>query len=106
MGGAVRGNCQLRFTNGKHHRLNLLHPKDVKDFVAISKEIQIDFIAVPLIKSGKDIKSIREALGDSCKNIKIMAKIDSINGIEGYEDILKEADGMIFQRDELQWEHL
>jgi pyruvate kinase len=78
----------------------------VKDFVAISKEIQIDFIAVPLCKSGKDIKLIREALGQAGKNIKILAKIDSIGGIEGYEEILMEADGMIFQRNELQWEHL
>jgi len=39
---------------------------------------------------------IREALGDAGKNIKILAKIDSISGIEGYEEILQEADGMIF----------
>lgn len=106
VGGVIRSNCQVRFTNGKHQRLNLLHPNDVKDFVAISKEIQIDFISVPLIKNGEDIKLIREALGAAGKNIKLLAKIDSIGGIEGYEEILMEADGMIFQRNELQWEHL
>jgi pyruvate kinase len=33
-----------------------------------------------------------------------MAKIDSIHGIENFDEILKEADGVVISRNELQWE--
>lgn len=47
---------------------------------------------------------MRETLGEAGKFIKVLAKVDSIHGIENYEDILFEADGMIFTRNELAWE--
>lgn len=59
---------------------------------------------VPFASSGNDIKQIRDILGDSGSNIKILAKIDSIHGIENFSDILSQADGMVFCRNELQWE--
>jgi len=40
-------------------------------------------------------------LGESGKDIKIIAKIDNIHGIENFEDIINEADGVIFTRNEL-----
>jgi pyruvate kinase len=40
-------------------------------------------------------------LGESGKDIKIIAKIDNIFGIENFDDILNEADGVIFTRNEL-----
>jgi len=43
-------------------------------------------------------------LGEGGSNIKIIAKVDSIHGVENFEDILYEADGMVFSRNELQWE--
>lgn len=33
-----------------------------------------------------------------------MAKIDTIDGIHQFDEILEQADGIIFVRDELQWE--
>lgn len=33
-----------------------------------------------------------------------MAKIDSIHGIENFDEILIEADGVVISRNELQWE--
>ena len=40
-------------------------------------------------------------LGEPGKDIKIIAKIDNIHGIENFEDIISEADGVIFTRNEL-----
>jgi pyruvate kinase len=59
---------------------------------------------VPFASSGIDIKQVRDLLGDNGKNIKILAKIDTIHGIENFNDILSQADGMVFCRNELQWE--
>ena len=47
---------------------------------------------------------MRDVLGEGGKNIKVLAKIDTIHGVEAFEDILSEADGMIMCRNELQWE--
>ena len=59
---------------------------------------------LPLTTSSVDIKQAREFLGDQGKDIKILAKIDNIHGIENFEDIINEADGVVFCRNELQWE--
>jgi pyruvate kinase len=58
-------------------------------------------VALPFTAQGEDIRNVREILGEGGHNIKILAKIDSIHGVENYEDILFEADGMIFCRNEL-----
>ena len=47
---------------------------------------------------------MKEILGEPGKNIKIIAKIDTISGIENFEDILSQSDGVIIQRNELAWE--
>jgi len=101
VGGNVRTNCQIRFIGGKHDKLNLINPKDMTDMAAISKEMQIDYLVLPIATCGEDIKQLREKLGEGGKSIKLLAKIDSISGVENYESILNEADGTIFQRNEL-----
>jgi len=50
--------------------------------------IQIDFFTLPFASSANDIKQVREELGEAGKNIKILAKIDTIHGIENFEEIL------------------
>ena len=74
------------------------------DLQQISKLINIDFFVIPFASSAADIKQVRDVLGEGGKNIKVLAKIDTIHGVEAFEDILSEADGMIMCRNELQWE--
>lgn len=104
IGGPLLSNTQIRFVGGKHKNLPLLNPQDVSDLQAVSQQINIDYFVVPFASSGNDIKQIREVLGAGGKNIKILAKIDTIHGIENFEEILEFADGMVFCRNELQWE--
>jgi pyruvate kinase len=59
---------------------------------------------LPFATCANDIKNFKDVLGDNGKNIKVLAKIDSIHGIEYFEEILSQADGMVFCRNELQWE--
>ena len=104
VGGPIKSNCQIRFIGGTHNNLALLNKRDISDLQAISQHIGIDFFALPFAAQGEDIRQVREVLGEGGANIKLLAKIDSIHGVENYEDILFEADGMIFSRNELQWE--
>lgn len=81
--------------------LPILAPNDLLDLQRVSALINIDYLVVPFASSGNDIKEIRETLGGFGKTINILAKIDSIHGIENFEDILSQADGMVICRNEL-----
>lgn len=59
---------------------------------------------MPLVTSAEDVTVLRERLGSGGKNIQLIAKIDSINGLENFEEILNAADGVVFQRNELAWD--
>lgn len=47
---------------------------------------------------------MKEILGPNGKNINIIAKIDTLEGLKNYESIVDAADGVIIVRKELQWE--
>ena len=64
----------------------------------------IDYLSVPFIVSGEDPLQIRELLGDFGKTIKILSKIDTLDGIQNYESILRHSDGVVFVRNEIKWE--
>lgn len=100
----LHSKCGIRFTSGQHHNLPIIAPTDLADLKEISKLINIDYLCVPFTSSGADIQKIKESLGDAGKNIKIISKIDSISGVENFEDILSQSDGIIIQRNELSWE--
>lgn len=74
------------------------------DLAAMSQLVMIDFISVPMVSNGDEIKKIRELLGPHGRSIKVMAKIDSMDSIEKCEEIMAETDGLIVVRNELQWE--
>lgn len=104
IGGTMKGNSQVRFTNGKHAHLAPVTPSDMHDLSQISQHIMIDYIAMPFASSDQDIHQLRQLVGETGRNIKILAKIDSMYGIEKFQEIQKAADGVIFVRNELAWE--
>jgi pyruvate kinase len=69
--------------------------------MAISQETLIDYIAVPFVTKEEDIKKVRDQLGEAGNSVKILAKIDSLDAVTNFEDIVKSADGTIFVRNEL-----
>lgn len=104
IGGTMRGNCSVRFVQGKHAQLPLTKKEDIEDLQKISAQFHIDFIAVPYVSGPSDITQLRRALGPYSKNISFVAKIDMDEGLRRFEEIIKEADGAILVRNELQWE--
>lgn len=61
----------------------------------------VDFIAVPFISAKADVQNLREALGPTGQGIGLLAKIDTIDAIHQYDEIIEEADGVVFVRNEL-----
>jgi len=64
----------------------------------------VDFIGLPFVTSVDDIIEARNMFGDEFKGCKILPKVDSLDAVQRYAEILEEADGSVFQRNELQWE--
>jgi len=63
-----------------------------------------DFIAASFVRKGSDVTKIREVLGDHNNKIKIICKIENLEGMENYQDILKETDGIMVARGDLGME--
>ena len=104
IGGTIKSNANVRFTGGKHSNLELISKEDVGDIAAISQLIMIDYLAIPFCNSGADTMSIKELLGPAGNKIKIISKIDTLEAVQQFENILNQGDGCIFVRNEIQWE--
>ena len=84
-------------------KLNLpaLSPKDIED---ITKGItaEFDFIAASFVRRASDAQEIRDLLdANGGENIQIIAKIESQEGIDNFDEILEIVDGIMVARGDL-----
>lgn len=54
--------------------------------------------------SGRDIQEIKLALGGDASHIQVIAKIDTMDAVQNFTGIIKQADGVIILRNELAME--
>ncbi|XP_047368243.1 pyruvate kinase-like [Vespa velutina] len=80
----------------------IISKQDSKDIEFASK-VECDFIIVNQARNSKMISSVRDEIKRIGSNwIKILAKICTRQGLQNFDEILKEADGIIFERDGLE----
>ena len=103
----IENNCTI----GERKNMNLpgvivdlptLTDKDIVDLQEWGVKNHVDFIAASFVRKPSDVIKIREVLGEAGKGIKIICKIENQEGMENYDEILKETDAIMVARGDVR----
>ena len=101
MNGGELGNRKSINIPGTHINLPALKEKDIQD-LSSGCEHDFDYIAASFIRCKEDVLAIRKVLDENGgKNIKIISKIESTEGIENFDSILEVTDGIMVARGDM-----
>ena len=74
--------------------------KDLAD-IAVGLEVGVDFIALSFVREAQDIRQLRQAIAHSKHRPLIIAKIEHQFAVNNFDDIAREADGIMVARGDL-----
>jgi pyruvate kinase len=77
-----------------------LSKKDIED-LKFGVRNGVHMIFASFIRRGSDVHAIREILGPEGREIKIISKIENQQGVNNFDEILKETDGIMVARGDL-----
>ncbi|XP_075153439.1 pyruvate kinase-like [Haematobia irritans] len=98
--GGKLGSRQKVNMPGAHIDLPFVSEKDRND-LKFTLRNNIDMIFASSVRNAADIDEIRSILGEKGKDIKILAKCDSLMGLQNIEEILSAADGLLLDRGDI-----
>ena len=87
-------------TPGFTVQLPSISAKD-ESFIKFSAELGIDFIAHSFVRNAADVIAVQKILDEFNSPIKIIAKIENIDGVENIDEILDHAYGVMVARGDL-----
>ncbi|KAF8817953.1 pyruvate kinase PyK1 [Cardiosporidium cionae] len=105
----VKNSCVL----GERKNMNLpnvkvqlpcIGEKDADDILNFGIPMGCNFIAASFVQSAEDVCFIRNLLGPKGRHIKIIPKIENMEGLLNFNEILAEADGIMVARGDLGME--
>ena len=102
--GIISTNSVVKIPAVRAQNLPVLQLEDKVNIKEVAIKHSFDYIAVPCVLTSRDLQEMRIQLGAEAKNMQILAKIDSLEAVQNFVSILKQADGIIILRDELAME--
>ena len=97
-----RKNCNLP---GVKVDIPVLTAKDIDDLQNFGCRLGVDFIAASFVQSADDVRFIRRILDEAGgQSIRIICKIENQAGLDNYDKILEETDGVMVARGDLGME--
>ncbi len=99
-GGVLSNNKSINIP-GAHIQLPALTPGDEED-IRFGVEQGFDYIAASFVRRADDVRAVRRVL-DECggEEVRIIAKIENQEGVDNFDAILNEADGIMVARGDL-----
>jgi pyruvate kinase len=101
--------CQVMYGDRLRPRKGLNHPDTQIDYpytmqsdipyIEFAKKHNVDFIADSFTRDGDDVRELRHRLSDT--RIKIISKIENPEGLDNFDEILKETDAIMIARGDL-----
>ncbi|GLC61308.1 hypothetical protein PLESTB_001741900 [Pleodorina starrii] len=98
-----RKNCNLP---GVKVEIPVLTEKDVDDLQNFAAKHKMDFVAASFVQSAADVRYIRRTLdaAPGGQQVRIISKIENLEGLNNYDEILRESDGIMVARGDLGME--
>jgi pyruvate kinase len=78
--------------------------KETHDILNFGIPYNCDMIAASFTQCAEDVRYIRKVLGEKGKHIKIIPKIENVEGIVNFDEILAESDGIMVARGDMGME--
>ena len=101
MVGGVLKNRKSINVPGVHLDMPYLSEKDKADII-FAVENDIDYIAASFVRTKRDVTDLRNFLNyHGGHDIKIISKIENAEGVEHFEEILEESDGIMVARGDM-----
>ena len=95
-------NFMAKIPGSRYEKIPLLKAEDKALIKDIAIKHRFDYLAVPGVQTGKDILDVKDELGKEGAQMHVIAKIDTMESIQNFTTIIKQADGVVLLRNELQ----
>jgi pyruvate kinase len=99
-GGPVSSHKGLNFPDS-NLSIKGLTSKDVEDLRFGIEEIQPDWVAVSFVRTGDEVREVKERIKEFGGNAPVISKIEKHEAIENIEDIIHASDGIMVARGDL-----
>ena len=113
----AKGEVKCRLENsaklGERKNMNLpgavvnlptITEKDRHDLLEWGVKNNVDFIAASFVRKGSDVEYIRSVLGDFADSVSIISKVENMEGLDNFDDIVAKSDGVMVARGDLGME--
>ena len=84
--------------------LPVLEPKDEEDITEFGLKQAVDMVGAAFVRKASDVEMIRDVLGPKGAHMKIISKIENLEGLHNFDEILAATDGVIISRQSLAME--